>query len=212
MPKPPVARKQPSQSRSRVTVDAILDATIRLLVTEGSATTNQIAKLAGVSIGSLYQYFPNRDALFAAVIERERQRMEDVVLAQVTELLTKPISLAARELVKLLLDTAVFDPHLHAILLEHAPRVGKLADIGQVRERVASFFRAYLELHKSELRARNVDLAVFILSNALEAIGHAAKKTYGRQVSEEVIDEMTQLVLRYLLPDDKLREISRNGH
>ena len=67
-------RKSASQKRSRLTVDALLEATTRVLVKEGydKATTNRIAAVAGVSIGSLYQYFPGKEALVAAVIERHR--------------------------------------------------------------------------------------------------------------------------------------------
>jgi AcrR family transcriptional regulator len=71
---PPLdARKQPVQRRSAVTVEAILEAAARILESAGFTgyTTNAIAALAGVSVGSLYQYFPNRDALTAALIERE---------------------------------------------------------------------------------------------------------------------------------------------
>lgn len=72
-PAPLDARKQPVQRRSTVTVDAILEAAARILEQGGFTryTTNAIAERAGVSVGSLYQYFPNRDALTAALIERE---------------------------------------------------------------------------------------------------------------------------------------------
>ncbi len=72
--KSPLApRKAPVQRRSAVTVDAMIEAAARILETEGfdGYTTNAVAARAGVSIGSLYQYFPNRDALTAALIERE---------------------------------------------------------------------------------------------------------------------------------------------
>lgn len=67
------ARKQPTQRRSAATVEAILEAAARILETSGlpGYTTNAVAERAGVSVGSLYQYFPNRDALTAALIERE---------------------------------------------------------------------------------------------------------------------------------------------
>ncbi|CAG9274163.1 TetR family transcriptional regulator [Paraburkholderia unamae] len=67
------ARKQPVQRRSAATVEAILEAAARILESAGLGgyTTNAIAARAGVSVGSLYQYFPNRDALTAALIERE---------------------------------------------------------------------------------------------------------------------------------------------
>jgi AcrR family transcriptional regulator len=65
-------RKIPRQARSLVTVEVILDAAALLLVEEGyeQATTSRIAERAGVSIGSLYQYFPNRESVIAAVARR----------------------------------------------------------------------------------------------------------------------------------------------
>jgi AcrR family transcriptional regulator len=66
-------RKAPTQRRATATVEAILEAAAHILETRGfeGYTTNAVAERAGVSIGSLYQYYPNRDALTAALIERE---------------------------------------------------------------------------------------------------------------------------------------------
>ncbi len=74
--KPLARRKQPRQDRSKVTVDAILEATERVLAERGleATTTTDVAELAGVSIGTLYQYFPNKQALVAAVIEARLDR------------------------------------------------------------------------------------------------------------------------------------------
>ena len=65
-------RKHASQERSRATVDALIEATARILVREGfdKASTNRIAEVAGVGVGSLYQYYPGKEALVAAVIDR----------------------------------------------------------------------------------------------------------------------------------------------
>ena len=63
-------RKEPAQDRARQTVESILDATAQLLDGDESVSTNRIAERAGVSIGSLYQYFPNATAIFAAIAER----------------------------------------------------------------------------------------------------------------------------------------------
>ena len=64
-------RKRPKQARSQVLYDSLIEATRRLLASEGvdAVTTARVAELAGVSIGSLYQYFPSREALVAAVID-----------------------------------------------------------------------------------------------------------------------------------------------
>jgi AcrR family transcriptional regulator len=86
-------RKLATQERAQRTVDAMLTATARILVKEGydTASTNKIALAAGVSIGSLYQYFPGKEALVAAVIDRHVEEMMGVVrvaLADVMDQLT----------------------------------------------------------------------------------------------------------------------------
>src|ERR1700742_4874000 len=80
-------RKNASQERSRATVEALVDATARILVKEGfdKASTNRIAEVAGVSVGSLYQYFPSKEALVAAVIERHQQEIMQVVRGELAE-------------------------------------------------------------------------------------------------------------------------------
>mgnify|MGYP003597153915 FL=1 len=65
-------RKEPKQSRARVTVEAILEATAHILTEGGydALTTNHVAKRAGVSIGSLYQYYPSKEALVGELMDR----------------------------------------------------------------------------------------------------------------------------------------------
>ena len=76
-------RKKPQQRRSRVTIDAIFEATIQVLLANGldKITTIQIADRAGVSVGSLYQYFPNKRALMAAVVKRHVGEVADATIA-----------------------------------------------------------------------------------------------------------------------------------
>jgi AcrR family transcriptional regulator len=76
-------RKRPQQQRSRVTIDAIFEATIQVLLATGldRITTIQIADRAGVSVGSLYQYFPNKRALLAAVVRRHIGEVVDATIA-----------------------------------------------------------------------------------------------------------------------------------
>ena len=74
-------RKQPTQARSKSTVDAMLEATRRLLVRSGfdALNTNDVAEVAGVSIGSLYQYFPSKESLIAAALVAHRQALQDAL-------------------------------------------------------------------------------------------------------------------------------------
>lgn len=80
-------RKKPTQTRSTVTVDAIVEATIRILRQDGWAAcaTTRIAALAGVSVGSLYQYFPNRNAIAVEIVrQRTRTYLAAVLAADLT--------------------------------------------------------------------------------------------------------------------------------
>jgi AcrR family transcriptional regulator len=76
-------RKSPRQRRARATIDTIFEATIQVLLASGleKVTTIQIAERAGVSIGSLYQYFPNKRALMAAVVRRHVSQVVDATIA-----------------------------------------------------------------------------------------------------------------------------------
>ena len=89
-------RKVASQERSRATVDALVEATARILVKEGfdKASTNRIAEVAGVSVGSLYQYFPSKEALVAAVIERHQQEIMQTVRGELAEVSVQPVEKA----------------------------------------------------------------------------------------------------------------------
>lgn len=75
-PSRPPSRRAPVQERAQRTIEVIFQATAQVLADAGEAglTTNRVAERAGVSIGTLYQYFPNKQALLAAMIEAERKR------------------------------------------------------------------------------------------------------------------------------------------
>lgn len=76
-------RKKPTQERSTATVDAIVEAAIRILRRDGWAglTTTRVAGVAGVSVGSLYQYFPNRAAIAVEIVRRRTRHFLTAVLA-----------------------------------------------------------------------------------------------------------------------------------
>ena len=154
-------RKEASQERSKATVDTLLAATARVLVKDGydRASTNKVAEAAGVSIGSLYQYFPSKEALVAAVIERHIAEMMEVVRNSLVRVALLPIEEAARELVRVMIDAHRIEPKLHRVLVEQIPRVGNLEQIESVDDEAIALVRAYLEAHKEEIDVVDLDLA-----------------------------------------------------
>lgn len=80
-------RRQPKQRRARQTVDAVVEAAVRVLKREGSdaVTTNRVAEVAGVSIGSVYQYFPDKNAIFVALHQRHIEEIDRLVETKLLE-------------------------------------------------------------------------------------------------------------------------------
>jgi AcrR family transcriptional regulator len=95
-------RKLPHQARAQATLDAILEAAAQIVATGGLANfnTNAVAARAGVSIGSLYQYFPNKDAVMVALIHRGQQRQLDAVRAAIDSLEDADLSTTIRHIVR----------------------------------------------------------------------------------------------------------------
>jgi AcrR family transcriptional regulator len=197
-------RKHASQNRSRATVDALIEATARILVREGfeKASTNRVAEQAGVSVGSLYQYFPSKEALVAAVIDRHNQELMQVVREALAEVATLPMEQAVRKLVAVAIEAHRIDPKLHRVLAEQIPRTGRLENMGAFNRETSALFRAYLEDHKDELRAVDLELAAFVCVTSIEALTHTAVLHQPKILSDEtvgtLVDEATRLVVRYL--------------
>ena len=197
-------RKSASQERSRSTVDTLLEATARVLIKEGydKASTNRIAEVAGVSIGSLYQYFPGKEALVAAVIDRHTQEISEVTRKALVRAAALPIEAAAREFISVAIDAHRVNPKLHGVLAEQIPRVGRLENIeANVRDGYA-LVRGYLEAHRDEIDVADLDLAAFVVVTVVEALTHAAVLRRPDILTDEkarqFVDDVTRLVVRYL--------------
>lgn len=197
-------RKHASQERSRATVDALVEATARILVREGfdKASTNRIAEVAGVSVGSLYQYFPGKEALVVAVIERHNQAIMQVVRSALAEVASLPIGKGVRRLVAAAVEAHSIDPRLHRVLAEQIPRTGRLENAEAFNRETHVLFRAYLEDHRDELRMADLELAAFVCGTSIEALTHNAVLHHSEMLTDAavgtLVDETTRLVLGYL--------------
>ena len=194
-------RKLPRQTRSRELVEAILTAAARVFVREGwaRATTNRIADAAGISVGSLYQYFPGKDAIAVELLRRHRARILDAVghtLAGVDE---STLEGRVSKLIRALLEAQELDPGLHRVLIENVLRTSARAEMIGFEDLVEKVVVEKLRAAAAEVRAPELELAAFLLVRTTMAITHAAvvdRPEYAKD--PRLVREMTRMIVGYL--------------
>ena len=199
---PLIPRKKPSQARSQATMDAILDAAAQVFADKGyTATTNHIARRAGVSIGSLYQYFPNKDAILYSLMERHvldgreiiTQEME--TLAQVG-MITVPL---IRRLIEIMMVFHEKDPVLHRVLFEEVRYIQFWQEYQRNESYAVTVLESFLE-NTPNGRKKGRKGAVRLFCHAMEAMTHRfVLNGYEDLGREEFLDEAVDMLSRYLL-------------
>ncbi len=195
-------RKLPQQERSRMTVEAILEATAHILAEEGydKTNTNHIALRAGVSIGSLYQYFPNKESLMVALMEQHAHEMAELVELKLNNLFDAPLEIAIPELVKAVIAAHAINPRLHQVLHEEIPRSERLQQMQRADERIADLLRSYLKRWEKRIHPQNLEMTVFILSRTVESLCHSAVIEHPKFVrNSEFEQEVSNLLIFYLI-------------
>ena len=198
-PKPSKRRRRPIQARSQQTVAAILEAAARLYE-RGTTTTNRIAQLAGVSIGSLYEYFPNKDAIVSALLDKHMGEAVARLQQQIAELdpSTTPLELGIRRLVEVMLELHADRPELHRLFMD------RLMGLPPVRRRLSELeleIRAaivdWLQLHP-EVQLIDIPLAGRVLVESSDALIHRYVENDEGVSPEEFAAELTRLWSGYL--------------
>lgn len=199
------SRKPPRQARSQATVSAILEATIRIFEREGmeAATTTRIAQVAGVSVGTLYQYFSSKDAILDALQDRELDR----ALALMGEVLsdknvTREPKATVTAVVRSLAGMYAASPSLHRALVVEGLRVTKPERVEAFDLRVVNIVRHFLAQTGAKVRRTNIEAAAFVAFQAVRAVMLARLLERPVGVDEKAVeDELVDLVMRYLIDD-----------
>jgi AcrR family transcriptional regulator len=191
-------RKRPRQRRATATVGAIVEAAARILVDSGprALSTNSIARRAGVSVGSLYQYFPNKHAILRALVEREIERVERLRPALLDDP-RAPLETRLRAAVDWHMDVHASHPELYGIL--RALLSGLLAPRTRAELRAGRSVRIRRTVASAPIdRARDLDVVAFVVDTCLDALTDAAARRAGGTRSEALRAEIATLLSRYL--------------
>ena len=194
-------RKSPRQRRSQTTVDAILQAASRVLVKDGYAatTTTRVARVAGVSIGSLYQYFPSKEALVAALVDDHIAKITALLSQAMPTLVEAPLDDAVRGFVQTVLRIHALDPRLHAVLTQNFSEVEGFEKVRALNENARAMVASTLRRIPERVRPTTHDLAAFVLVHAVQGVVSAAVVDETVRLDDErLVDELATLVSNFL--------------
>jgi len=201
-------RRKPRQKRSQVLVDTILEASLLILKEQGAKglTTNNIAERAGVAIGSVYRYYPDKWTILADVYEARTAELKNYYIHglenpfegmsiedSIRYFVAVPISFV-REMLSL---------HEEFFRAHHQYFHGRLRCVSNIedwRKDCQEICRRWLEIHKSALRVRNLDHAACIMNNAIcSNIDVCLEMKPGYLKDEKFVDEIVDSIRRYLI-------------
>jgi AcrR family transcriptional regulator len=191
-------RKAPQQTRSLETVDAIVTAAARILAANGWAgfTTNAVAERAGVSIGSLYQYFPNKAALVFAIKRRHFADLQRVIETACDSAAELSLHGRVERLVSGMIEAHAIDPALHRVLEEEVPPDTTAPEL---ESPYAAMQHQLTSLIRRKATKAQRDVVARLTLSAIEGAVHGAARN-GDVTSQVFARELTRLVYAYLTP------------
>ncbi len=194
----------PTQARSQQTWDIIIEAAAQVLAKRGydGTSTNLIAERAGVSVGTVYEYFPNKDVLLNAL----QSHWNDTCWGYLQQLPAPDPSLPLEHGVRLMFEKWVgifqLDPRLYAVLVHELPTRGnKWKADARLNERV-QFVARELQAHADRFRHPNILLSCEILIRGIQAyLDHLVVVDPARLASSRLLDELTAQFCSFVLAD-----------
>lgn len=194
-------RKEPRQARSRQMVERIVDAGRDVLLSDGydAFSTNRVAATAGVSPGSLYQYFPDKSAIVDVVIDRYWDEVAERVAAALADRISETGPAMVRDTADALVSALEADRPLLRVVAEELPVASNRDRRGLLEQRVRELMATYLAARPDASRRPDPSVAAWVLVLALENLAMRWVLDQPRISREQLLDEIVALVGGYLL-------------
>ncbi len=196
--------KKPKQARSQSTVEAILEAVTRIMDAEGlvGLTTNKIAEKAGVSVGSLYQYFKNIESIFETILLRmteENLKSLETTLSAGTK--DRGIRIVVELVVRGYYSNVKKLGKLSSVLFELAPQILSVHHFKKADEHIIRYLLNRLDSDQVKIRPKNREAAFFICSQTVRGVLFMAFVQKDETERDLIIEELIELLVRYLEDD-----------
>ena len=168
-------RKTPVQARATVTVEAICEATIQVLLSHGAErlTTTRVADRAGVSVGTLYQYYPNKRSLLYAVMEEHLDRVATAVESACEQARNKPLAEMIKQVVEIFVDTKMDRADISVALYKIAADIGGPELVKRAGQRMRKAIEVMLQTApdtKSAPEAFAIDTMLAAMSGTMRSM------------------------------------------
>ena len=207
-------RKIPHQDRAKATVTAILDATARIWAEEGfdAVNTNRVSDAAGVSVGSLYQYFPNKIALVGAVAVRHSEAMAAIVADGMHQAGDDDLPGIVKKLIRATMRAHAENPKLRRAIIEELPQIGRPARLAELKAAIHNSVAALLAARRKQIKTKNLSMAALIIVSTVEHLTHVVQITpKGDRNLGQLEMELNNLVINYLMGGFEAEKESRRG-
>jgi len=194
-------RRTPTQDRARVTREAIFEAAARILEREGRAAlnTNRIAERAGVSIGTLYQYFANKEEILIAMARRRVDADNRTISGLLAEGFDDPAVALERVAIHAAIESYRDDNRVRRVVMEALIAAGRGQELSGPMQDIAALLATRPDRVQSSLPPDSLGIRLFVVTRAVEAVVRAAAYEampfFGTAAFE---DELVELVRGYL--------------
>lgn len=193
--------RKPRQSRAKFTRESLIDAATQVLKTQGydAFNTNRVAECAGVSIGSLYQYFPHKQALIEAIVVRHVTLLASSIAASLVQARTLPIGEAMDLLVQATIDVYASDLDLHRVVFEQIPQQQADAAVSGTLDQLIHWLTELFTAHRQEMRPMDYATAAHMVVHLIkDTTCRITLGTLGAASVQSATQELRLMVRAYL--------------
>jgi AcrR family transcriptional regulator len=196
--------KQPKQARSLETVEAIYLAVSKILEKQGikGLNTNQIAQVAGVSVGSLYQYFKNKESIFEALLLRMTENnilTFEKLIAEVD-----PQTITNRDVIRIIVETQFGTIRkmgkLAKYLFQYAPQLLSSDHFKKADDRIVGYIKKKFAEHKMKINSKNPEIALFICVQTVRSVIFMSIVNRKEEEYDLIVEELIQMLTSYIEP------------